>query len=349
MVLTMTVISGKSDSVELTDLPPPGPEDGMLVAGVAVGICGTDREILHDGIGEPPDNQTRLVIGHESLGRVLSAPEGSGFTEGDLVVGIVRRPDGCGPCQRGEWDLCRTGNYVERGIRKAHGYGAAQWRIEPEYAVRVDPLLGELGVLMEPASVVAKAWEQIDRIRDRAESCREGMTALITGAGPIGLLAALLAQQRGYQVHVLDHRRGGLKQQLVEALGGTYHTGAPHELDLRPDVVVEATGVGDLVFDLLEATGPNAVVCLTGIMDTDRKLTVTPDHINRNLVMGNTVVFGTVNAARRHYEQANEALVAADRQWLESLITRRVPLPDWTLALDKQPNDVKVIVDLTAS
>ena len=147
----------------------------------------------------------RLILGHELLGRVEEAPQGSGFARGDLVVGIVRRPDPvpCAACAVGEWDMCRNGLYTERGIKERNGYGAEQFRIERDFAVKLDPALGLLGVLLEPASVVAKAWEHVERIGRRSRSWQPRV-ALITGAGPVGLLAALLGAQRGLEVHILD-------------------------------------------------------------------------------------------------------------------------------------------------
>lgn len=345
-MLAMTVVPGKPASAAVADIAEPVESDGaVLVEGIAIGVCGTDREIIASSDVLLPPSASELILGHESLGRVISAPDGCGVLAGDTIVGIVRRPDDCACCRNGEWDFCRTGQYTERGIRGAHGYGAQRWRIPPEYVVSVDPSLGLLGVLVEPASVVAKAWEQIDHIRGRG--CAAGRTALITGAGPIGLLAALFAVQRGYQTHVLDLAETGPKPRLTRALGAAYHTGDVDDIGVEPDVVVEATGVGQLVFDLLDATARNAVVCLTGIASGTQPLRIAPDQVNRNLVTGNGVVFGTVNAARRHYEQAIAALRIADPTWLTGLITRQVPLTHWTDALDKQPDDVKVVVDLT--
>ena len=139
------------------------------------------------------------------------------------MVGIVRRPDAvpCGPCAAGEWDFCANGEYTERGIKQLHGYGSERWRVEPEFAVKLDPELEDVGVLLEPTTVVAKAWEQIERIGARATFAPHRV--LVTGAGPIGLLAALLAAQRGYEVHVLDQVTDGPKPELVARLGATYH------------------------------------------------------------------------------------------------------------------------------
>ena len=123
-----------------------------------------------DGYGLPPPGEERLVLGHESLGEVVEAPEGSGFAPGDLVVGIVRRPDPvpCPACAAGEWDMCQNGGFVEYGIKEHHGYGSERFRIDPRFAVRIDPALGDLGVLVEPTSVVAKAWEHVEHIGARA-------------------------------------------------------------------------------------------------------------------------------------------------------------------------------------
>jgi threonine dehydrogenase-like Zn-dependent dehydrogenase len=316
-----------------------------LVDGVALGICGTDGEIVRGEYGWAPPGEERLVLGHESLGRVLSAPEGSGLAEGDLVVGIVRRPDPvpCKPCAAGEFDFCANGEYTERGIKALHGYGSERWRVEPDYAVRLDPELEDVGVLVEPTSVVAKAWEQIERIAARASW--DASRVLVTGAGPIGLLAALLAVQRGYEVHVLDQVTEGPKPELVQRLGATYHVGEPAQVG-PVDVVVEATGAGPVVAQALRGTTRNGIVCLTGVSSGGRSLDFDIGAFNRELVLENDVVFGSVNANRRHYEAAADALVRADREWLRGLITRRVPLERWDEALERGPGDVKVVIEL---
>src|SRR3954451_24509241 len=217
----LTVQPGVSGSATVRDVPEPPTADGpVLVDGLAMGVCGTDIEISAGQYGEAPPGEDHLVLGHESLGRVREAPAGSGVARGDLVVGIVRRPDPvpCANCAIGEWDMCRNGRYTERGIKERDGYCSERFRIEPEFAVKVDPALGMLAVLLEPASVLAKAWDHIERIGSRSV-WRPGR-ALITGAGPIGLLAALFAAQRGLEVHVFDRNEGGPKPGLIRDLGG---------------------------------------------------------------------------------------------------------------------------------
>jgi threonine dehydrogenase-like Zn-dependent dehydrogenase len=344
----VTVIPLQSGSIELTDLPEPPTDDGpVLVKTRAVGVCGTDLEIIGGEYGWAPAGEHRLAIGHESLGEVLEAPPDSGLAAGDLVVGIVRRPDPvpCTNCAVGEWDMCRNGLYTEWGIKEHHGYARERYRITPEYLVKVDPALGQLGVLLEPTTVVAKAWDHIERIGSRARW--EPTTALVTGAGPVGLLAAMLGVQRGLDVHVLDQVTEGLKPDLVAALGGTYHHGSVMDIGVTPDVAIECTGVGQLIFDVMDTAGSNGIVCLTGVSST-RELSVDLGLLNRRLVLENDVVFGSVNANRRHYEAGATALRQADPDWLSRLITRTVPLSSWQDAYRRLPTDVKVVLSFDA-
>jgi glucose 1-dehydrogenase len=343
----ITVRPGQGGSLRVAEVPEPPPALGaVLVDGLAFGVCGTDREIAAGEYGWAPPGRDDLVLGHESLGRVLEAPDGAGVAAGDLVVGIVRRPDPvpCECCAAGRFDLCRNGRYTERGIKAVDGYGSERWRVEPEYAVRLDPRLERVGVLMEPAGIVAKAWDvAADALRRAYVRPR---TALVTGAGPIGLLAALIAIQRGLEVHVVDIVTEGPKPRLVADLGATYHTGSIADIGLHPDVVLECTGVGELVFDAIAATAAPGVVCLTGVSPAGRRIAVDAGALNRTMVLENDAVIGSVNAARGHYEQAADVLARADHGWLERLITRRVALDDCAAAFEKGGDDIKAVVEL---
>jgi threonine dehydrogenase-like Zn-dependent dehydrogenase len=318
----------------------------VLVRTLALGVCGTDREIVSGHYGWAPPGATRLIIGHESYGEVIDAPAGSGFAAGDRVVGIVRRPDPvpCPACAAGEWDMCRNGRYTERGIKERNGYGSEFFRVEPDFVVPIDPALGHLGVLLEPASVVAKAWDHVERIGARSAAWQPRV-ALITGAGPVGLLAALLGRQRGFELHILDRNTDGPKPQLARDLGATYHTGDLGKL--APDVVIECTGAGKVVLDVMSRTAPDGIVCLAGVSSGGHKLQFDVGELNRDMVLENDVVFGSVNANRRHYRAAAEALAKADKDWLARLITRRVPLSRWREAFEQRPTDIKVVVDFT--
>jgi glucose 1-dehydrogenase len=345
----MTVVPGQDGSARLDEVPEPASSEGaILVRTLALGICGTDRDIAAGHYGSAPAGVARLILGHESLGSVEAAPPDTGFVPGDLIVGIVRRPDPvpCPACAAGEWDMCRNGRYTERGIKDRHGYGAEFFRIEPEFTVRINPTLGPLGVLLEPTSIVAKAWEHVTRIGARTREWKP-RTLLVTGAGPVGLLAALMGCQRGLDVHVFDHHEGGPKPQLVRELGAIYHGGAVDSIDgLDPDIVMECTGAPPLIQQLLGRTAPGGIICLTGISNPGQALALDIGHINRTMVLGNDVVFGSVNANRRHYEAGADALARADPAWLGRLITRRVPLSNWTEALVPRRDDIKVVIDL---
>jgi threonine dehydrogenase-like Zn-dependent dehydrogenase len=348
-VKALTVIPLQANSAALSDVDEPPESDGpVLVETQAVGICGTDIEIISGAYGWAPPGRERLVLGHESLGKVIDAPQGAAVKPGDFVVGIVRRPDPvpCANCAVGEWDFCRNGQYTERGIKEHDGYLSERYRITPDFVVKVDSSLGILGVLLEPTSVVAKAWEQVDRIGGRAHWAPT--TVVITGAGPIGLLAALIGVQRGMDVHVIDQMESGVKPDLVKALGATYHTGSIKDA-ATADVIIECTGVSNLVLDAVEHVGTGGVVCLTGVSSGGRTIEVDEGEINRQMVLSNEAVVGSVNANRRHYEAGADALAKADRSWLERLVSRKVPLEQWQQALDRQPDDVKVVVEVSAS
>jgi threonine dehydrogenase-like Zn-dependent dehydrogenase len=316
----------------------------VVVEALAVGVCGTDAEIAGGVYGWAPPGEERLILGHESLGRVVD-PGRSGFAVGEHVVGIVRRPDPvpCPNCAVGEWDMCSNGGYTERGFKQVHGFMAERWRIEPEYAVRVDKALGVLGVLLEPTTVVAKAWEHILTIGRR--TFWDPRTMLVVGAGPIGLLAALIGVQRGGEVHVLDRVTTGPKPALVQELGAIYHTGTVADLDLRPDIVVECTGVAPLIQQAADALSPGGILCLTGVGAPSTSTAAASTGLATDAVLKNLVAFGSVNANRRHYYRAATVLATADRSWLEQLVTRRVPPDAVDQALARAPDDVKVVMD----
>ena len=262
----ITVEPHKPETARLEDIPEPDTRAGsVLVEAIAVGVCGTDVEIVEGKYGWAPRGETRLVLGHESLGRVVDPGTSGAFQKGDLVVGIVRRPDPvpCPNCAVGEWDMCRNGQYTERGIKEIDGFMSERWRIEPEYAIKIDRSLGLLGVLLEPTTVVTKAWEQVLAVGQRSFWVPQNV--LVTGAGPIGLLAALVGRLQGLEVHVLDRAESGPKPDLVRALGATYHTGNVAGVGFEPDVIIECTGVGQVINDAVQGIAAGGVVCLTGV------------------------------------------------------------------------------------
>ena len=345
----ITVHPPNPNSIELRDVPEPAPEHGaLLVEAIALGVCGTDREIIAGEYGEAPADNERLILGHESLGRVRDAPDDCGLKRGDHVVGIVRQPDPipCVACAAGQWDMCRNGQYTEHGIKGLNGFGAERWRIDPAFAVKVDPALGLNAVLMEPASVVAKAWDHAHRLWRLADTPQR---VLVTGAGPIGLLAALLGKQRGLDVHIYDRNKTGPKPEIAAALGATYHCDSVDELArLAADIVIECTGVPNVIAALLPQVTPDSLICLTGV-GASRRSQFDIGLFNRNMVLNNGTVFGSVNANLRHYQMAADALARADAKWLSRLITRRVPLARYAEAFDHRKGDIKTVIEFAAA
>ena len=341
----ITVEPKKAGSARFEDIPEPDSREGsVLVEAIAVGVCGTDVEIVEGKYGWAPPGKSRLVLGHESLGRVVDPGPSVALKAGDLVVGIVRRPDPvpCPNCAVGEWDMCRNGQYTERGIKEIDGFMSERWRIEPEYAMKIDGSLGLLGVLLEPTTVITKAWEQVFSVGRRA--FWEPRTVLVTGAGPIGLLAALVGKQYGLEIHVLDRVESGPKPALVRALGATYHTGSLDGIGFEPDVIVECTGVGQVISESIRTVGTGGVVCLTGIGSGGPSATLPTADVAAEVVLRNNVLVGSVNANKRHWYKATEALARADRKWLSGLITRREKAENFKQALEKKPDDIKVVI-----
>jgi glucose 1-dehydrogenase len=340
----ITVEPKKPGSAQLENVSEPDLRHGpVLVEAIAVGVCGTDLEIAEGKYGWAPPGESRLVLGHESLGRVLD-PGSSGLRKGDLVVGIVRRPDPvpCPNCAVGEWDMCRNGQYTERGIKQLHGFMSERWRIEPEYAIKIDPTLGILGVLLEPTTVVTKAWEHTLAVGRRA--FWEPRTVLVTGAGPIGLLASLLGVQLGLEVHVLDRIQSGPKPELVRALGAAYHSCRVAEVGFAPDIVMECTGVGEVISESISCVSASGIVCLTGVGHGGPVPTMPMADIGSSAVLKNNIVFGSVNANKRHWYKAAEALARAERAWLARLITDRERPEDFAKALSRGALQIKVII-----
>jgi threonine dehydrogenase-like Zn-dependent dehydrogenase len=197
---------------------------------------------------------------------------------------------------------------------------------------------------MEPASVLAKAWDHITRIGERAEW--KPKAVLITGAGPIGLLGALIGAQRGLEVHVLDRVESGPKPQLVKQLGGKYHIGPLEKLGFKPDIIIECTGVASVIAECMYQLGNDGILCLAGVSSHGQKVDLDLGTINRTMVLDNQVIFGSVNANRSHWETAEKVLLKADRQWLSRLISRKEKLSSFEKALDRRPDDIKVVIEL---
>lgn len=344
----------KPGSAQQIELPKPQATDGLaLMRVLEVGIDGTDTEINNGEYGAPPPGSNVLVIGHEALSVVDAVGNGvDAFKPGDLVVSTVRRPDDCPNCRAGESDMCLTGNYTERGIKGAHGYMGQFYSEKPEFMVKIPPALRGFAVLLEPLSIVEKATFQAWKIQERM--LWQPKRAAILGAGSIGILATILLRLRGLEVHVYAKTPSdSVQADVLRQLGATYGnvddhpvTGLKDELG-QIDFILEATGNSSVAFEAMAQIGINGIVCLAGVSGGNSRIQIPSDVINLQMVLGNRLAFGTVNANRRYFEMGVEHFQQAEQRWpgiFERLITRRVAFDDFKSALDRRPEDIKTLL-----
>ena len=354
----VAVTPRKPGSARQVELPIPEVAAEMaLMRVLEVGIDGTDTEINEGLYGESPPGSDFLVIGHEALSVVEAMGEGvQGFEVGDLVVSTVRRPDDCPNCRAGESDMCLFGNYTERGIKGAHGYMGDYYSETPAFMVKIPPALRPYAVLLEPISIVEKATFQAWKIQERM--LWQPARAVVLGAGPIGILGTILLRLRGLEVHVYAKSAPDtLQGRILNSLGATYQSVDDHPVSGikdqlgQIDFILEGTGSSAVAFQAMAQLGTNGVLCLTGVSAGNRSIEIPADVINLEMVLGNRVVFGSVNANRRYFEMGVQHFQQAEQRWpgiFERLITRRVPFDQFSSALDRRPEDIKTLLTIAA-
>jgi glucose 1-dehydrogenase len=363
---SIATITGTS-TLHISERPEPAllAEDEVKLKVVRVGICGTDREEAAGGRSRPPEGRNELVIGHEMFGQVVEIGKSvTRVAKGDFAVFTVRR--GCGkclPCLMNRSDMCQTGEYVERGIWGMDGYQTEFVLDKEQYVVRVPAELEAVGVLTEPLSVAEKAIDESVRLQGArlpdAPATLDwlyGRPCLVAGLGPVGLLAALALRLRGARVYGLDVvDKDSARPRWLEAIGGLYIDGRQVQADQvddrlgRIDLIFEATGVAALEFNLLDALAPSGIYALTGIPGGDRPIELPGAELIRGLVLKNQVMFGSVNAARDHYQMAVDDLAHARLLWGEhvtQLITHHYPSSDFDAALHQHTADeIKAVIE----
>ncbi|MGD0719291.1 MAG: glucose 1-dehydrogenase [Thermoplasmata archaeon] len=355
------IVHPPTPGVTIADVPVPrvGPGE-VRVSVLECGICGTDLDIVAGRYGTAPAGSPFLILGHENVGEVVEVGNGvAGFAPGDLVVATVRR--GCGLCRfcaANRSDYCETGQYTERGIRGAPGYIAEQYVERPEYLVHVPEPLRSIAVLHEPLSVVEKAVMVGQQVLDRKEPTvgqprTRTPSALVTGTGAIGMLAAMILRVRGYEVTGIDrHDAPSLASDLLARIGGRHINASAGISALggaHYDLIIEASGAIALDFDLVRTLRPNGVLVLTGIPDAAAPPTpVQGGAMLREMVLSNEAIVGSVNANRTYFEAGTRDLAVFDQRWpglAAAMISRRIPLSQAPQALtERTGGPVKVVI-----
>ena len=351
----LTVVPGRAGSGAVRDVVEPQIAEGeVLIDVMQVGLCGTDAEIERGEYGTAPDGADLLVLGHESFGRV--ARDAGELTAGTPVVASVRRPDGCPNCRAGEQDMCLWGGFRERGIRSLHGFCAERFAERSEFLFVVPEAIVDVAVLLEPLTVTEKGWRHLSIAQQRM-TVWEPRTAIVAGAGPVGILAATKLRLLGLDVTVVERRHKPEREALLARIGAAYAATSATPLakiaerSKRIDVVIEATGNSAVAFECLPLVGANGAALLTSVTGAMRSLEVPADLINQRLVLNNVLVVGTVNAKADDFRQGITDLSDAERRWpgfLGGLITRRVPLEDAARALPHDPSQIKTVVEVHA-
>ncbi len=335
----IAVSPGKPNSVHLVDRPMPQvnavPDGrGVLVKVMRVGVDGTDKEINAAKYGAAPPGENVLIMGHESLGRVVEVgAQVRGLAPGDYVVATVRRPGHSLYDVIGTSDMTTDSTYYERGINLLHGYLAEYYVDDAQYIVEVPAPLKEVGVLLEPASVMEKGIEQAYAIQQRLKIWRP-VNAAVIGAGSLGLLATLALRLRGLSVVTMARTEPPyLNSELVEAIGAHYLSTRQVPLAQAAathgpfDIIFEATGASGVAFEGMQALGKNGVLVLTGISGGNTTVQVPGDQILLGFVLGNKVAVGSVNANRSHFERGVQDMALAEALypgWLKRLLTHPV-------------------------
>jgi glucose 1-dehydrogenase len=327
------------------------------------GICGTDREITSFEYGAPPVGSPYLIIGHEALGEVVEVGSGvAGVAPGDLAVLTVRRPcphERCTPCRRDRQDFCITGDFTERGIKGVHGYMTEFVVDEEKYVVKVPRELRDVAVLIEPLTVAEKAAEQVrvltQRLPGDLRNDPSNLSAVVLGAGPIGLLGAMKLLRGGFKTWVYSmDKPGSPNVRVVEAIGARFISAAEHPAtDLAKIVgdislMYEATGIASVFFGALSVLGVNGVFVSTGVPALGEPVEIDARRIMRNAVLDNHVICGTVNAGRASFEEAVDDLrwfMQAFPDAVQTVITSRTSLEDAREAV-LTPGGIKSVITI---
>jgi threonine dehydrogenase-like Zn-dependent dehydrogenase len=357
-VPSLAIEPRKPHSLHLTsiDLPDVGPHD-VLTRVLEIGVCGTDRELIEGRFGVGPNGSSELVIGHEVFGVVESVgADVTAVKPGDLISATARRGCSCAACQAGESDFCSAHGYKERGINGLHGYFTERFVEHESQLVVIPDALRGIGVLVEPCSVAEKAWRVANGVQSRIRSWNP-TTAVVYGAGPIGLLATLVLRVNGLDVSTIDIKpEPNRNAEIVRGCGAVYLEAGKSETgslkrDLpNVDVIVECTGSSAPLVDAMRLLGNNGVLVLLSGTGGTAERSFPADKIYREFVSGNKVMVGSVNSSLADFRAAVADLGRFELAWpglATKLITRRIQSFEEAKGLPGlMQGQVKAIIDL---
>ena len=351
--------------VDLAEILDPTCQPGqVLVQALETGICGTDREMIQRQTVDVPPGQDYLVLGHEALGKVVQISSGqSALKVGDLVVPIVRRSCGqCNACNTGNVDYCYSGKYTERGIHKQDGFFSTYYADWPSYLVKVPDDLQDLAVLAEPLSVTVKAAQIAESLLRRVKfggyysQLGKRERALVAGHGAIGMLGSLLLLEQGFEVYVLGRRpKGDFQRTLIEQSGISYLDATANQTQQLVErnggflLILEATGLSEVTFQLANYLGRNGTMVITGVPRGPRTVQIDGNTLMANIVRTNQAIVGSVNACADCFGQALQYLSIFKKKYphlMSKIITARYSPAQFREAFaGKGRDDIKVVID----
>jgi threonine dehydrogenase-like Zn-dependent dehydrogenase len=360
------------------DLPRPEitKPDEILIKVKQAGVDGTDFNMVKHNLQDPAKGQDRIIMGHEMVGVVeIIGDSVKTLAVGDTVVLTVRRGCGiCQPCLHNQSDMCMTGLYTERGIHKKDGFFTEYLVDEEQYAIKVPADLAELAVFTEPLSIAEKGVEQIRLIQSRMPWACEHQnhsfdtsdwgkckTALVVGAGPLGILATAILRLADVYTYVVDIvPDDNPKVHMVRHMGANYIDGknkTPKQLvefcctpSGNLDIVFEASGAAVTAVELINYMSRSSIYVMTGIPRQEIVTEFDAAQLVRQIVRNNQVVVGSVNSNRSHFEMALKDIPQIEKRFggmLKEMITHRFGLKDYEqIFAQSDPKHIKTVIDI---
>lgn len=354
--MKVILLTPGTTDLQLVEQPEPQIQnpDEIKLKVLEVGICSTDRELVTEGKACAPLGEKKLIIGHEMIGEVVEVGRSvKKFKPKDLAIVQVRRGcNHCPACLSDRGDMCYAEDYLERGIKGLHGFNAEYVIDQEKFFIKVPESIGSFGVLCEPTSIVEKGIDELitmqkSRLPDwtRSEDIAKKQ-ALVVGLGSIGLLACMILKLRGFKVYGMDIQDSASKPvKILEKIGGIYINGRKITYKEIPDqcgpidLIVEAAGSAQLIFQILHALGNNGACVIMGLPNHQETLSVEGGKLMEQIVLKNQLLLGSVNASQKHWHLAIEDLQKAEKKWPgvpSALITTRYPISQFKNVLTKK-------------